>query len=261
MDTCPRFGNLQHMLGRISLGAVLLLMACDGGDGASAGTEAWEPETEGSSTGASSGATVSTASTSSSPTEPPTTSDPDPTTLTTSGPGEDASSDGSTGGPASPAGCSPEALELVQLLNAYRAEHALPPIAASTSMCVVADAHVVDLFEQEPHTVGGCNLHSWSNAGAWSGCCYTSDHAAAQCMWDKPRELTDYPGNGYENAAWGGGGLGPFEALELWKSSSGHNAVMLNEGVWADITWNAVGAGFYNGYAVLWFGEETDPAP
>jgi len=127
-------------------------------------------------------------------------------------------------------------------------------------MCVVGDTHAVDLFEQQPHTVGECNLHSWSSAGSWSSCCYTSDHAAAQCMWDKPRELTDYPGNGYENAAWASGGLTPFEALELWKGSAGHNAVMLNEGGWADISWNAVGAGFHDGYVVLWFGEEADRA-
>ena len=63
----------------------------------------------------------------------------------------------------------------------------------------VAEAHVQDLSYNQP--VGGqCNMHSWSDRGSWSGCCYTDDHAASQCMWDKPRELTRYPGNGFEIA-------------------------------------------------------------
>ena len=147
------------------------------------------------------------------------------------------------------------------MLNDYRAENGLAPIPASSSLCVVGDFHVQDLANEAPHAAASCNLHSWSDAGAWSGCCYTSDHAAAQCMWDKPRELTAYPGNGYENAAGGGGSLGPAEALDLWKGSPGHNAVMLNEGTWANLTWNAVGVGISGGYAVLWFGEENDPTP
>lgn len=54
---------------------------------------------------------------------------------------------------------------------------------------------------------GECNLHSWSNNGygLWNGCCYTSNHAAASCMWDKPREISGgiFTGNGYENSASG----------------------------------------------------------
>ena len=103
-----------------------------------------------------------------------------------------------------------------------------------------------------------CNLHSWSNQGMWTACCYTADHAQAQCMWDKPRELTTYPGNGYENAAFGYATTAG--AMAGWKASPGHNDVMLNLGTWTNTTWLAVGAAFQpNGYAVLWFGEVTDP--
>lgn len=251
---------------------LLALLACDADDGANTATDAWSPDTEGSSTGGatnpSAGVTTapssaSAATTASGVTSDPGTSDPDPTTAdpsVTAGESTGTTAGESTGAPA-PAGCSADALTLVDLLNDYRAENALAPIPASSSLCMVGDLHVQDLAAEAPHTVGNCNLHSWSDAGAWSGCCYTPDHAAAQCMWDKPRELTDYPGNGYENAAGGGGSLGPAEALELWKSSPGHNAVMLNEGTWANLTWNAVGVGISGGYAVLWFGEEADPAP
>jgi uncharacterized protein YkwD len=46
--------------------------------------------------------------------------------------------------------------------------------------------------------------------------------------------------------------------LESWKGSPGHNAVILNEGIWSDSNWKAIGVGIYKGYAVIWFGEEPD---
>lgn len=49
-------------------------------------------------------------------------------------------------------------------------------------------------------------------------------------------------------------------ALEGWKHSPGHNAVILNQDIWADHPWGAIGADIHAGYAVLWFGEEPDPA-
>lgn len=157
-------------------------------------------------------------------------------------------------------GCSPDALQLIALVNDYRAENALAAIPASTSLCTVGDAHVDDLITNAPDAQSSCNMHSWSDQGAWSPCCYTSDHAQAQCMWDKPRELTAYTGNGYENAAGGGGTISPTQALNLWKNSSGHNAVILNQGIWANQDWKALGAGLRDGRAVLWFGSAVDPA-
>jgi hypothetical protein len=47
--------------------------------------------------------------------------------------------------------------------------------------------------------------------------------------------------------------------LASWKSSSGHNGVILNQGIWSDYSWKAVGVGIYRNYAVLWFGKENDP--
>lgn len=159
---------------------------------------------------------------------------------------------------ACPFACSDDAVELVRLLNEYRASRGKSAVPASTSLCFVAHAHVVDLSEHAP-AVGVCNLHSWSDQGPWSPCCYTADHAQAACMWDKPGELTDYPGYGFEVAA-GGIGFSPAQALDLWKHSSAHNAVLLSEGAWADIPWRAAGAAFYDTYAVMWFGGESDPA-
>jgi hypothetical protein len=146
---------------------------------------------------------------------------------------------------------------LIDLLNAYRASKGKPAIPASPSLCAVSDAHVRDLQINHPNG-GSCLLHSWSNKGPWSSCCYTWDHSEAQCMWDKPREITAYPGNGYEIAV-GGVPFSPLLALESWKSSSGHNDVMLSKGPWSSLTWRSVGAGFYGNYAVMWFGEQVDP--
>lgn len=154
-------------------------------------------------------------------------------------------------------GCSPPALELIGLVNAYRAENGLPPIPASPSLCTVAAAHTRDLADHAPHAQPGCNLHSWSDQGDWTPCCYTRDHARAECMWNKPAELTGYRGNGYENAS---GGSTPDEALRSWRSSPAHDAVILHRDIWSSRSWRAIGADVYGGYALLWFGEEPDPA-
>ncbi|MFP5500845.1 MAG: CAP domain-containing protein [Candidatus Sericytochromatia bacterium] len=155
--------------------------------------------------------------------------------------------------------------ELYRLLMAYRAEEGLADIPLSPSLTTVARTHVEDLLALRPDGEN-CNLHSWSDSEAWTGGCYTRDHAKASVMWDKPRELTSYPGNGYEIAVgyYGTGtnrpALTPAKALASWKSSSGHNAVIINEGTWADTTWQAVGVGINGEYATVWFGKESDPA-
>lgn len=152
--------------------------------------------------------------------------------------------------------------ELVAAVNAYRVSQGLPAVTVSKSLTRVADAHVRDLELNAPHG-GVCNLHSWSSNGSWTPCCYTGDHAQAQCMWRKPREITGgvYTGNGYENAAGGGSGnLTTSAALNLWRGSQPHHDVILNRGVWANLTWRAIGAANSGRYAVLWFGEQVDPA-
>lgn len=163
----------------------------------------------------------------------------------------------STGGAAGAGSCdSGPGRELVDALNVYRQQNGLSAIACSKSLMIVAYTHTKDLYENQPHKVSGCNMHSWSNKGSWSACCYTPDHAQAECMWKKPRELTSYQGNGFENAA--SGTPTPDEALTVWKNSPGHNEVMLNKGKWKSSTWRAVAGSVYKGYATLWFGEEQD---
>lgn len=148
--------------------------------------------------------------------------------------------------------------ELYRIIMAYRDQIGLPKIPLSASLSFVAQTHVKDLAVNRPDR-NGCNLHSWSSNGSWTPCCYTPDHAQAKFMWSKPRELTKYPGNGYEISYWDGSeNATAAGALGSWKQSSGHNAVIVNQGIWSSHPWKAIGIGIYNGYAVVWFGDEVD---
>ncbi|MCA9710335.1 MAG: hypothetical protein KDK70_31135 [Myxococcales bacterium] len=234
---------------RLSISCALALsLACGGTSGGDTSSD----DTAGDDTTA--GPSSASAEDGPSPTSSSPTDDGSSTGATTSG------DDDSTTGAVVPDECSAEEAELVELVNLYRAEHGLPAVPLSPSLCIVGHTHAEDLAIEQPQMAGPeCNLHSWSDAGPWTPCCYTPDHAQAECMWQKPAELTSYPGFGYENSASGGGMLTPAEALDIWQNSPPHDAVILNEGTWADHPWGAVGAGMFQGYAVLWFGEEPDP--
>ncbi|NKB70497.1 MAG: CAP domain-containing protein [Candidatus Latescibacteria bacterium] len=149
---------------------------------------------------------------------------------------------------------------LAEDINQYRLEQGLQAIPVSVSLTKVAQAHVAD-SEQNSFS-NGCNLHSWSDQGDWTPCCYTNDHAQAQCMWDKPREISGgvYSGNGFEISAYNSRMITPQGALEGWQGSSGHHNVILNRDIWADSNWQAMGAAVSTHYAVVWFGMESDPA-
>jgi uncharacterized protein YkwD len=155
-------------------------------------------------------------------------------------------------------------LQLATLINAYRAEKRLPAIELSASLCHVAHTHCLDLAESNAYT-GKCNLHSWSGNGKWTSCCYTPDHVHAACMWNKPRELTSYKGDGFEiayftTAVFESPSAYAKEILRSWKGSPGHNEIIINEGKWDNMDWKAMGVGIWQGYATVWFGTILDPA-
>jgi uncharacterized protein YkwD len=155
---------------------------------------------------------------------------------------------------------SSEEEKLGSLINAYRSEKGLPPVPLSQSLTRVAQAHVRDLYENRPNT-GSCNLHSWSDKGNWTPVCYTPDHKNASGMWLKPREITNgiYTNDGYEIAYWHSAQANAEGAFNAWKASSGHNAVMIEDSIWKGMKWGAMGIGIYQNYAVVWFGQATDP--
>ena len=153
---------------------------------------------------------------------------------------------------------SSDELELYDLIMKYRKSKGLAEIPISKSLTIVAQTHAKDLDENyipDPK----CNLHSWSNNGSWKPVCYTKNHAQAKLMWSKPQELTSYKGNGYEIAfAEDEEYLANAEnALDSWKLSKDHNAVILNKGAWKK-KWSAIGIGIFGSYAVIWFGNEPD---
>ena len=117
-------------------------------------------------------------------------------------------------------------------------------------------------------------MHSWSNKAdgfkflvekglSWSPCC-DKDSDTKGCSWDKPKEITNgaYKGTGYEIACGfdDAGEMTNDIALECWEGSPPHLDMMLNRRNWADNKWRAIGAGISTHYAVVWFGEESDPA-
>jgi hypothetical protein len=151
---------------------------------------------------------------------------------------------------------------LYHLINDYRRQKGLPAVPLSRNLTYVAKLHARDLADHLPYNKR-CNLHSWSDNGPWTACCYTEDHAEAACMWNKPKEVSNYPGLGYEIAYWTNEPLNSAnfarKALSGWQRSVPHNVVMVNQGRWKTRHWNAMGVGVYKGYAIVWFGEEEDP--
>lgn len=152
---------------------------------------------------------------------------------------------------------------LYYLINEYRESLGLSRLSFSKSLTSVARAHVKDSHDYTPRLqldgrgIQG-NLHSWSNNGNWSGGAYTPDHAHAEIMWDKPSELTDYKGAGYEISVYHSIGIDPKLALDLWKSSSGHNEVIIGDNDWSFIT--TMGVAMDKNYSHVWFGGDEDPA-
>lgn len=152
---------------------------------------------------------------------------------------------------------SKEELKLYELLMNYRKTKGLPEIPLSKSMTFVARSHAYDLQVNQPDK-GRCNMHSWSSKGKWKACCYTDDHAKAECMWSKPAELTNYTGDGFEISAFKSDVMSAEDALRIWKASKAHHDVIINAGQWKQ-KWNAIGIGINGKYAVVWFGNDVDP--
>ena len=158
----------------------------------------------------------------------------------------------------------PTEASLAKLINEYRKKKKLPEVQISRSLTYVAQVHARDLskyFRQGKR----CNMHSWSDNGSWTSCCYTSDQRKTACMWNKPRELTNYKGDGFEiafysNYSYSTPGEFAADILKGWQGSKGHNQVIVNTGIWKAVVWKSMGIGVYGEYAVVWFGELPDNA-
>jgi hypothetical protein len=146
------------------------------------------------------------------------------------------------------------------MINAHRIVNGLDEIPLSASLSFVARTHVIDLYTNHPDT-SICNLNSWSDKGDWTPCCHNKYVPKEDCIRNKPKELTNYSGEGYELTYAEVFDTHPDTVFRFWKKIDEANNFLLNEDKWEDKTWRAMGVGIYKSYAVLWMGQRRDAAP
>ena len=152
---------------------------------------------------------------------------------------------------------SEDELALYDLIMEYRKANNKPVIPLSKALTFTAQTHTGDLSDNY-RLNDKCDLHSWSKKGSWTPCCYTKDHAHAECSWNKPGELANYPGSGFEVVFFDYRPATPKGAFEKWKKNPTNNEILLTSGNWEKVTWNAVGVGMFGNYASVWFGKLPD---
>ncbi|MEP2757784.1 MAG: CAP domain-containing protein [Hyphomicrobiales bacterium] len=145
---------------------------------------------------------------------------------------------------------------LYNLIMDYRASVGLASIALSKGLTAVAGRHVLDTV----YNTGAYEGHAWSDAPYDS-----SDSSTYPNMWTAPTRIgTTYSDNGYEISTGYVGSsvtttpMTPQTALDGWKSSPGHNAVIINESPWLQ-DWLAIGVAIHKGVSHVWFGNSVDP--
>ncbi|MBP7001982.1 calcium-binding protein [Amaricoccus sp.] len=168
--------------------------------------------------------------------------------------------------PTSQDGLTLQELSLYHSIMAYRASLGLAAIPLSRGLTTTAGRHVADTRENiwaaSLALPAGTSLHSWSDAP------YYADNRDPSVMWTAPQRVNSgYTSAGYEISA---AGFATTDlALEGWKASASHNAIIAQTGVWAGIDLKAIGigvdtsegAGIYKGRVFhVWFGETTDAA-
>jgi hypothetical protein len=155
---------------------------------------------------------------------------------------------------------SSEEYRLYKLINDFRKENDLAVIPISSSLSYVAKIHVRDLADNRPDT-SYCNLNSWSANGPWTSCCHSKYKPEPECILNKPRELTQYDGEGHELCYWDSEGADPDTVFEFWATIEQAEDMILNREKWALYGWNSMGVGIYKGYASVWLGELVDSEP
>lgn len=135
---------------------------------------------------------------------------------------------------------SSQELQLYHKIMAYRATAGLPAIPLSSALTTTEGRHALDtkvnIWAADLHLPKKANLHSWSDAF------YYEDHRDPDVMWSAPERLgTGFLGNMYEISAAGYSNV--TKALAGWKTSPGHNAVIMNLGIWATFDWQSIGLG------------------
>ena len=144
-----------------------------------------------------------------------------------------------------------------QALNEYRQKEGLAVIPISKSLSYVAKVHTLDLHHNHPDT-SFCSLSSWSDMGIWKPCCHSRHTPDPQCILNKPKELTNYTGEGHELSFWDNKGATPDSIVRFFLDLAQSRELILNTGKWSYFSWKAVGVAIYKNYASIWFGESID---
>lgn len=140
--------------------------------------------------------------------------------------------------------------ELFRIINEYRAENKLPPIALSEPLSFVANRHLLDL-----------NLNIKFLTHGWSNCPYDiKKEDTWNCIFESPKRLkAGYTGQGFENLYRNlNANATPSAALEAWKKSPMHNNLILNLDIWKGTKFDAFGVAMSGNYAAIWFGSKGE---
>jgi len=145
--------------------------------------------------------------------------------------------------------------ELENLVNKERKKAGLRALHCDASMRWVAGKHLEDQEQGAAKNLAlgpECNVHSWL---VMSPCCYNDDHSNMQCMHNKPLELSGWDKrHGFEISAWISRDMTAKGAIDMWRGSSGHYAVIMSKGIWSRL--KTVGCFWNKNYAHCWFSEK-----
>ncbi len=152
---------------------------------------------------------------------------------------------------------SSEEKALTDALMTARTAQQLAPLPLSSSLSYVAHLHAKDLAENyDPES--DCLLSSWSDQGEWKPCCNLPKYPEGDCMWAKPRELSNYKANAYELIFQLPDSVAREEEIAAFLLASTELQAMLLEEGWGG--WKAFGVGKSGKFISLWFGHAPDPA-
>ena len=149
---------------------------------------------------------------------------------------------------------------LYRKINDYRQSKGLQVIPISRSLSYVARMHVMDLHENNPDT-SYCNLNSWSDKGPWTACCHSKYKPEPECILNKPKELTAYPGTAHEICYYDSHDIQVDTVYAFWMKVEQARDLLTNNRKWSMYTWQAMGIGIYHKYACVWLGEAQDVEP
>lgn len=147
--------------------------------------------------------------------------------------------------------------QLFESINIFLTENGKKPLQLSKSLSYVAKVHINDLQQNHPDT-SICMLSSWSDKGEWTPCCYNAYVHDPDCMWDKPKELTNFKYRGYEIALFFEEEFNADTVMQLLYSSNRVLDMLLTKGDYLSKKWVCMGIGINDNYTSIWLAQRSD---